>query len=238
MSDAEPRELHVVILDADDLLRERILLPRLQDYGFQTTGVRTAEALHALLDVCPPNIVVIDVGLPDADGIDVAQAVHRRHPAVGVVMLTGRDDRADHVRGLMNGADAYLAKPVDVGLLAAMLHSLARRMTLWSPAAPVSAEQSMGRWRLEAGGWRLNAPCGGTVSLTRSERPLLTMLLQQPGQIVPRSALIATLTHDVLAFDPHRLDSMIHRLRRKIIAACGATLPLQSVHGEGYVFVP
>jgi len=76
------------------------------------------------------------------------------------------------------------------------------------------------------------------VALTKSERPLLHRLYGDAGEVVARDVLIAALTADVHAFDTHRLDSLIHRLRRKVIEACGTPLPLTAVHGEGYVFTP
>ena len=73
------------------------------------------------------------------------------------------------------------------------------------------------------------------MALTKSERRLFQRLLASSGEIVTREALIATLTENVYDFDTHRLDSMIHRLRRKVADACGERLPLIAVHGEGYV---
>jgi len=232
--DTEHPTLHIAVLEDDALLRERILLPRLVDYGFDVEGLGSAAELDELLARRVPDIVVLDVGLPDADGFQLAQSLRSRHPALGVVMLTGRQNSGDRVRGLVEGADAYLTKPVEVALLAATLHSLARRL---QPATPLPAADAQ-RWRLEAGGWRLLSPDGQAVALTRSERPLLRCLLQQPGEVTSRDRLIASLTSNVFEFDTHRLDSLIHRLRRKVVAQCGQALPLAAVHGEGYVFTP
>src|SRR5690606_23820747 len=127
-------------------------------------------------------------------------------------------------------ADAYLAKPVEIDLLAATLHSLARRVQHLQ-SAPVARD-----WRLDSNGWCLLSPAGDSIALTKGERRLLQPLFAAAGDVVARETLIAALTDNVHDFDPHRVDSMIHRLRRKVVAACGAQLPLQAVHGEGYVF--
>jgi DNA-binding response OmpR family regulator len=71
--------------------------------------------------------------------------------------------------------------------------------------------------------------------LSKSERRLLDVMLRRTNEVVSREALIAVLTDDVDAFDPHRLDSMVHRLRRKVLAALGEPLPLNAAHGTGYV---
>lgn len=230
--------LRVALLEDDLLLRDRVLMPRLAEYGFAMTGLETAAQLHAhLTDHCP-QIVVLDVGLPDADGFDVARILRCRHPQMGIVMLTGRGGTPDRVRGLSEGADAYLAKPVEIDLLAATLHSLARRISGISPPASAPTPASSGAWHLDGGGWRLVAPDGHATALTRSERRVLERLIRQPCELVSREALIATLTEDVFGFDMHRLDSLVHRLRRKVADSCGQALPLVAVHGEGYVLTP
>lgn len=236
MRRSETDALQVAVLEDDALLRERILLPRLAEYGFSAIGLGSAADLEMLLARQLPDIVVLDVGLPDADGFSLAQSLRQRYPGMGVVMLTGRQGTADRVRGLVEGADAYLIKPVNVGLLAASLHSLGRRLQSLRPVP--DAPQAAGPWRLEAGGWRLQAPCGQGIALTRSERPLMLRLLRDAGEVVRREQLIAELTDNVFEFDTHRLDSLIHRLRRKVSTQCQHALPLNAVHGQGYVFAP
>lgn len=226
--------LRVTVLEDDAVLRERILLPRLREQGFDVVGLGTAAALERMLATRLPDIVVLDIGLPDADGFVLAQSLRSRFPAIGVVMLTGRHSPHDKVRGLVEGADAYLTKPVELGLLAATLHSLGRRLQ----AADDEVVPAISGWRLDGNGWRLLAPCGQPVALTRSERPLLYCLMQHPGEVVGRETLVASLTHDAFSFDMHRLDSLIHRLRRKIAAASTHPFPLSAVHGAGYVFAP
>ena len=145
----------------------------------------------------------------------------------GIIILTGRSDNVDRVRGLFEGADAYLTKPVEIDVLVATLYSVARRL---EPAmAPA------GHWALSPDEWFLLSPSGGRVMLSKSERLLLEAMFQHANEVVSREALIAVLTDDVDAFDPHRLDSMVHRLRRKVLAALGEPLPLNAAHGTGYV---
>lgn len=227
--------LRVAVLEDDAVLREWILVPRLRDHGFDVVGLGTAAALEQLLVAHRPDIIVLDVGLPDADGFELAQSLRSRFPAVGVVMLTGRRSPQDQVRGLVGGADAYLVKPAEPALLAATLHSLARRLRRADDPPARTAGKG---WRLDGNGWRLLAPCGQPVQLTRSERPLLHCLMQHAGEVVEREALAATLTADPFSFDMHRLDSLIHRLRRKIAVASRHPFPLSAVHGAGYVFAP
>jgi DNA-binding response OmpR family regulator len=222
-------DLRIVVVEDDDTLRDDVLVPRMRAYGFGLVPMRTAAQLQASLLDAPPDIVILDVGLPDADGFALARSLRESWPGMGVVMLTGRSETADRIRGLTEGADAYLSKPVDLGLLAATLHSVARRVqpTRIGPRAP--------SWRLEADGWCLASPAGASIALSKTERRLMQLLMAEPGRMVRREAIIRQLAPDPDDFDPHRLDSLVHRLRRKVDKACTASFPLTAVHGEGYV---
>ncbi|TWI06343.1 DNA-binding response OmpR family regulator [Luteimonas cucumeris] len=221
--------LRIALLEDDAMLRERILLPGLANFGFAVVGTATAAALHDHLNTHAVDMVVLDVGLPDQDGFTVARNVRAAYPEIGIVMLTGRAATPDRVRGLSEGADAYLSKPVEIELLAATLHSLARRLR------DTPAQVAPKRWQLDANGWCLVSPSGRTVALTKTERRVVDRLTMIPGQLVTRDELIAALTDNVYDFDAHRLDSLVYRLRRKVADSCGEVLPLNAVHGEGYV---
>ncbi|MDR0183054.1 helix-turn-helix domain-containing protein [Lysobacter arvi] len=98
---------------------------------------------------------------------------------------------------------------------------------------PFSPDTESLRWRLDGDGWSLRCPDGRLVPLTRAERLVIERLLSTPGRLVTREALA-----DAVAggdFDSHRLDSLVYRLRRKVADGCGASLPLDAIHGEGYV---
>jgi DNA-binding response OmpR family regulator len=221
-------DLRLLVLEDDELLRDQVLVPRLGLFGFKVDAIGSVAELGRHLEH-PPDIVLLDVGLPDGDGYEVARQLRARFSGIGIVLLTGRGEATDQVRGLSEGADAYVAKPFDIYVLGATLHSLARRLRASAPQA--------GGWRLDAEGWYLMAPSGGIVALTKTERRLLEVLIEQANRVVSREALIAALTDDIHDFDPHRLDSLIHRLRRKVQRELDVPLPLNAVHGEGYVLV-
>ena len=229
-SDVEP--LHVLLLEDDDLLRDQILMPNLARLGFAVRAASHPDQLASMMRQRVPDLVVLDIGLPGRDGFDVTRQLHAQYPHIGVVMLTGRGSDVDRVRGLSEGADAYLAKPVDIDVLGATLHSVARRLRKAS-GAPTSSRG----WQLDATGWRLQSPQGEDVALTRTEARLLAALLDTPNDVVSREQLIGRLTDNAYDFDPHRLDSIVHRLRRKVRQVLGMSLPLNAVHGEGYVLV-
>jgi DNA-binding response OmpR family regulator len=112
--------------------------------------------------------------------------------------------------------------------LGATLYSVARRLK-----PPTRADR--GVWRLSSDNWLLVSPMGDKVKLSKTERRLLEKLMQNPNQVMLRETLIACLTDDITSFDPHRLDSLIHRLRRKVLATLSESFPLDAVHGTGYM---
>ena len=224
--------LKVAVLEDDAELREGILVPQLQKFDLEVRGFANSIDLFQAMLVAPFDLLVLDIGLPDADGFTVARRL-RENFAIGIVILTGRRAAADQVKGLTEAADAWLVKPVEIDVLAATLLSLARRMRLnsFDPAATPSAAQ----WRLAPEGWRLYAPDGNSMALNQSERRLLTRLFVAPGELVVHDELIRTLATAAEDVDLHRLEMLIHRLRRKVSDRLGKSLPLRSVRGRGYV---
>lgn len=225
----------VAVVEDDHELRERILVPGLADFGFATQGMASAAALYREMLGSAFDLVVLDVGLPEEDGFSVARHLRQTlQMRIGIVMLTGRTRSHDRIRGLDEGSDAYLSKPVELEVLAATLHSLLRRMR--AGVAPTASVEATPDWRLEPDGWCLRSPDGLQVALTLTERRILMRLFEVRGEPIARDALIAELTDDIHAFDPHRLEMTVHRLRRKIEERTGEAPPLRAVRGSGYAF--
>ncbi|WP_083993197.1 response regulator transcription factor [Xanthomonas bromi] len=232
--------LRVALLEDDDVLRDRVLLPGLQRHGFEVMPLRTIGALHALLQSASVELIVLDIGLPDGDGFTLTQQLQAMRPALGIVILSGRGDQPDRLRGLSQGADAYLVKPVEIEMLAATLFSVARRLTRGPAGASVQPGGiAHAPWQLQDDGWCLFAPDGSAVPLTGSERLVMQCLWQSSGRLVTRSALLTVLGDSLgMEIDPHRLDALLHRLRQKVLERSGAALPLTSVRGAGYLLMP
>jgi len=219
------RKLRIVLLDSDAKVRDTILLPGLAEHGFSVTGVATALALYEHLRTDTPDIVVLDPIVPDADGFSMGQAVRGLFPHIGIIIL---GDQMDTV-GLSQWADACLVKPVHLGLLAANVRSLARRLRRQARTTPSL------RWRFDADDWKLISPNGRSAALSRNEQRVMGVLASTPGQLVTREHLVAAVTDDARNYDPHRIESLIHRLRRKVASQCGEPLPLSAIPGRGYV---
>ncbi|MBM7332942.1 MAG: response regulator transcription factor [Alcanivorax sp.] len=228
------RRLNVVVVE-DDAEQRELVINEIAAKGFNVKGCADATALWRHLTVSHCDLIVLDVGLPGEDGLSVAEHL-RTSSQVGIVMLTGYSASADQVRGLRHGADAYLTKPVDYPVLVATLESLGRRLRgRHAPPPAAGQEQGDGDWQLVADGWKLRTPDQQDVILTAYERDMLRCLIRASGRPIDRESLIGALTRDVHDFDPHRLEMVIYRLRRKIRAVSECTLPLEAVRGVGYL---
>lgn len=233
------RTVRVVVVEDDDILRERILIPGLIDFGFTVTGARSAAELYRRMLSEHFDVAVLDIGLPDEDGLTVARHL-RKLSSIGIIMLTGSRRRSDHVYAMTGGADAFLSKPIDVEVLAAHLHSLSRRLQASvrdDPQQPATADETSDSWRLDTDDWCLISPQGSVVALSVPERCVLRQLFAAEGRPVPREDLIATLSQNVYEFDPHRLEMLVYRLRRKSTEQTGTPLPLMTIRGSGYAFI-
>lgn len=193
--------------------------------GFAAEGVGSAQAMDAWLEHNDCDLIMLDLGLPDEDGLALAGRLRRKDR--GVIICTARGTPAERMQGFLQGADHYLVKPVDLVELVAVARSLARR---------VMGESSVGTWRLDAKRWVLIPPDRPPVSLTRSEVVVLSALAEQPGNAVTRDALIERLGHNPQTYDIRRMEILVRRLRRKVETAASEALPLQTVHALGYAF--
>lgn len=225
--------LRVLVIEDDIELRDKIMLPGLTRYGFEPIGLGSAIELYRWLVSNSCSLIILDIGLPDDDGFTIAKHL-RETTSAGIIMVTGRNSKLDHIRGLSEGADMYFAKPIDIDLLANALQSLSRRMNLGAAGrdCPRAATES---WRLEAEGWRLISPNGTVIALSLTERVIMAML-QKEGKPVSREKLVDALAEVVDDFDPGRMEMVIHRLRRKVEAKSGQALPLSAVRRLGYMF--
>lgn len=220
----------LAVVEDDSELRDSVLVPLLTRSGFEVAGLGSALALYRAMTARPYDLVLLDVSLPDEDGFSIASHLRSLSPSMGIVMLTGYASSQDRVQGLRAGADAYFSKPASMEVLAATLLNLARRVR---PGAEPPASDS--GWRLERSGWRLVSPGGVAIAMSLAERQIMSVLATAAGTPVRRESLIATLVESIHDFDPHRLEMLVYRLRKKCLTASGEALSLQAVRGIGYV---
>jgi two-component system response regulator MprA len=214
----------IMVVEDDDELRS-VLSRGLHEEGYSVEGVATGAALLDRVDHFAPDALVIDIGLPDADGRDLCQALRARGDHTPVLFLTARDALVDRIAGFDAGGDDYLAKPFAFVELLARLQALLRRG---------GADGT-----LEAVGLRLDpvrhaaADASGEVALTPTEFRLLARLMSRPGEAVRRRDLArAGWPHGAIVRE-NTLDAYVARLRRKLKQLEHAP-EIATVHGVGY----
>jgi two-component system response regulator MprA len=216
----------VLILEDEPHLRD-VLVRSLRAEGFDAGGVRTA---HELIERIPsaedaPDLLIIDIGLPDADGRDVCQALRARGVDTPVLFVTARDALTDRLAGFSAGGDDYVTKPFDIEEVAARLQALLRRAGGDAPSASAGMQFDPTERTIAQGEVRL--------TLTPTEFRLLAALAARQGRACVRLELArAGWPYGAIVHD-NTLDVYIARLRRKL-----GSLPrppqIVTVHGTGY----
>jgi two-component system response regulator MprA len=210
----------------DDAGLRSVLTRALRAEGFEVRATMTGhEAVEAFSDA-PPDLLVLDIGLPDADGRDVCQALRTHGVAAPVLFLTARDALPDRLAGFHAGGDDYLTKPFALAELVVRVRALLRR------AAPTPEKPLAGGLRLDPAThalWRgpLRAP------LTPTEFRILAALASRPGEVVRRAELTAAAWPEGAIVHANTLDTYIGRLRRKLNAVEGEQ-GIETVRGVGY----
>lgn len=230
---------HLLLVEDDDLLRDGLSAQLTQQGHTITVASNGAVALH-VVDTARFDGVILDLGLPLVDGMQVLAHIRQHHAALPVLVLTARDGVEDRVAGLNAGADDYLTKPFNFSELAARLSAMLRRSQL--PAFDGSrATEGLRVHASEPRAW-VSMPEGESeIDLTQREWSLLTLLVTQRGSVVSREdALARWRIHDGAqqatevenSADSNALEVYIHRLRKKLE---GSRLSIRNVRGLGYL---
>jgi two-component system, OmpR family, response regulator MprA len=220
--------VRVLIVDDDRALRDA-LRRALALAGYDTVQVEDGEGALAEIASRPPDAVVLDIGLPDLDGLEVCRRLRAAGERVPVLMLTARDAVEDRIDGLDAGADDYLVKPFDVGELQARLRALLRRSALNGDA---SGDLSFEELRLD--GDRHGVRVGETfVELTRTEYQLLELLITNARRVLTHSVIYERVWGYDFGPASNSLRVYIGYLRRKLEEA-GARPLIHTVRGVGY----
>ena len=226
-SPPEAPPISVIVVEDEAPLREEVAA-YLSEAGLAVRTAANGDAFWQLYEAEAPDAVVLDLGLPEQDGVAIASELHRRAPTIGLIMATARGATEDRILGYETGANVYLVKPVDLGeLLAAIRATLRRSGQGTEPAA----------WRIDLTGWKLADPAGRSIQLTHAETILMDCLSERPGEPVSRYEIAERLGKTVDLPDHRYVDQTVRRLRRKIEATMEVEAPIRSAHAVGYSFI-
>jgi two-component system, OmpR family, response regulator len=213
----------LLVVEDDPELRS-LLSRGLGEEGFDVEAVGDAAAAMARV-ADPPDALVIDIGLPDADGRDLCQALRARGVDAPVLFLTARDAMSDRLSGFNAGGDDYVTKPFHLDEVVARLRALLRR-------SGADAATTVGALRLDPVAHAISG-ADGQVSLTPTEFRVLAALAAQPGAVVRRRDLIRAAWPDGAIVHDNTLDQYVARLRRKL-REVSTHAAIATAHGVGY----
>ena len=212
----------------DECRLSAILKATLGAAGFAVDTAGSAADAVAAVELVNYDVAVLDLGLPDGDGLDVLAAARRNGKVLPILILTARDAVEDRVAGLNAGADDYLTKPFAMTELVARIKALLRR-----PGGVLGITLEAGNLRLDTVGRELTV-AGLPVRLSRRELAILEQMMRRLGRIVPKAVLEEKLYGIDEEPESNTIPVHVHYLRRQMQAA-GANLAIHTIRGVGYI---
>jgi DNA-binding response OmpR family regulator len=214
--------MQILLVEDDHALASALQLA-LQKEGYAVNVIESGEAALHAINTDPPDLVILDLGLPDIDGIDVLKRVRHQEIDLPILLLTARSEIDDKITGLDSGADDYLAKPFEITELFARLRVLARRLTTSN-----TAEIKIGDVCLDISSKSVSLS-DIELELSRKEYMLLKSLMENAGRVQTRYTLESRLYSWGEEIASNALEVHIHHLRRKL----GSDF-IKTVRGVGY----
>ncbi len=225
----------VLLVDDDDLLR-RSLAFNLEQAGYEVFTAATAEAALAVFERSPPDLIVLDVGLPGIDGLQTLRQL-RKESDVPVVFLTARRRELDEIVGLEMGADDYVTKPFDTDVLLARIRAVLRRSRESLPRATTGGTLVVGDIVIDPAGHTVLV-AGRPLSLAAREFAVLHALALEAGRVLSVDDLLHRVWGPEFSGEPQVVYVHIRWLREKIEDDPGSPRRIVTVRGVGYKLTP
>jgi two-component system OmpR family response regulator len=227
------------LLVDDDIEICVVVADYLQRFGIKVTSVGTGAAMRRALKANTFDIVILDVMLPDDNGLDLCKWLRRTHPVpVPVIMLTAQGDPISRVLGLELGADDYIGKPFEPRELVARINAVLRRAPkgdTGAAGAPASVVRFEG-WSLDRLQRLLVSPSQVVVALSNAEFRLLSAFIDHPGRVLSRDQLVEFTAAPGIEVNDRNVDLGVSRLRQKLGDSPREPTLIRTVRGEGYLF--
>ncbi|HEY0836079.1 MAG TPA: response regulator transcription factor [Azospirillum sp.] len=226
------KPLVYVVEDEADI--GRLICATLAGYGYEVEHVRSGAELARRLRTRVPALCIVDLGLPDVDGLQLVRDLRER-AGCAILILTGRQHVADRILGLELGADDYMVKPFEPRELVARVRSVLRRLgrAVDTAEAPPPSVARFEGWTFEPARNRLVDPGGREVALSTAETRLLEAFVRSPNRILSRDQLLQERELEPL---DRSIDVRISRLRRKLAEDPHSPRLIKTIYGAGYMF--
>jgi len=229
---SEPGSGRILVADDDRDIRD-LIIEQLQRERYELSAAGDVAGIRAALAQAPVDLIVLDLNLPDGDGLTLCRELRTKGHDGAIIMVTARDSAIDRVLGLELGADDYLTKPFEPRELLARVRNLMRRMQVGDGRPRNARIAWLGPWRVDLIQRRLIAPDDGLVMLSSSEYRLLARFLAAPNRVLSREHLSPERSATV-AFD-RTIDLQVSRIRQKLASESGGDSLILTVRNEGYV---
>ena len=229
------RTARLIVVDDDPDIRD-LIVRQLQQEHYEVVPAGSLAELHEALSLHPADLIVLDLNLPDGDGLNLCRDLRAQGNDVRIIMVSARGSAIDRVLGLELGADDYLTKPFEPRELLVRIRNLLRRAHHDDPERQRdkgARTASFGPWRLDLFQRRLIADDGRLVMLSSAEFRLLSRFIDEPNVVLSRENLVPE-RRATAAFD-RSIDLQVSRLRQKLAAMPGGEELILTVRGEGYV---
>lgn len=224
----------VMVVDDDDDIRE-VVATKLKMEGFEAIAVSTGQQTFETLETKSPHLIILDLGLPDIDGVTVCQRIRSRS-AEPIIILTARAEEVNRIVGLEIGADDYVTKPFSLDELMARIKAVLRRVDPSRGFAPTNAVLQVGDITIDTEGHEVTV-ARRRMELTPTEFGLLRTLAEKPGRVFSHQELLQRVW-DYDQYDTHLVEVHIANLRRKIEKNPRKPQRVMTVRGVGYKLIP
>jgi two-component system OmpR family response regulator len=225
---------HILVVD-DDLETRRLLARYLSEQGFQVSTAFDSRSMKEILALQTISLVVLDVLLPDASGLDICRDLRRDDVSIPIILLTALKEDVDRIIGLEIGADDYLSKPFNPRELVARIRAVLRRKLTQDVSISRVIEFRFAGFTLRPLERCIFDQRMSIVDVTAAEFDLLIALLRKPGQLLSRDTLIAFSNREANGSFDRSIDVAISRLRKKL-GDSESNQIIQTVRSGGYIF--
>lgn len=225
-------QIHLLIVDDDPEIRS-LLARYLGGQGFRVSVAANRSECESLLADSDPDLVVLDVMLPDGSGLDICRSMQGRRPRTPVILLTALKEDVDRIVGLEIGADDYLGKPFNPRELVARIKAVLRRSDHEEQVFPEAKSYSFAEFEVDPHLRRIVRQDGAQVELTGAEFDLLKVFLERPGRLLSRDQLLDLTQGRTRDPMDRSIDVLMSRLRRKL-AETDADPIFKTVRNGGY----
>ena len=229
----------VLIVEDDEMLGDELRDVFLQ-WGFVAITVASVNAFWEQVQDFKPQLIVVDLTLPDGSGVDIIRDV-RSKSDIGIIVMSGRSDEIEPVVCIETGADDYVVKPFSSREMVARIRQLMYRTrgVSYGDVAPINDSET-GRYKFndfifDTSAMALTAPSGDVVSLTTLEFSVLKTLVTHAREVLSRDFLLESVHAANWAGSDRNIDNLVSRIRKKMTAP-GSAPPVRTVRGVGYMF--